>query len=165
MLKREEFLSARFEEVKAAITERAEAGADIIICPFCGHPALLVGAGALCFVCGSGKNDAQNYAEEYARRSAPWMSSDEYYSTQWAAVCTECDQRACVTAPDELKARCTDTVIENERIELEPGMDIEPWYCFNCAAVFDSLDIIECTRCGTLFARNGDESLCPSCSW
>ena len=165
MLRRDEFLARRFEEVRGTIAERLQSGSRVISCPFCSHPALMVGEGATCLVCGSIRTGAREYAEEYARRAAPWMSSDEYYSTQWAAVCSDCGERTCVAAPEELRSECEEIVIRQDQIEREPGVDIEPWYCFNCGRVYDSLDIVECTRCGTLFARNGEESLCPSCSW
>lgn len=165
MLRRDEFLASRFEEVRASIEQRAQAGAKIISCPFCSHAALSVGDGATCLVCGSGGSDARVYAEESARRSAPWMSSDEYYNMQWAAICSDCRERACVSAPGELRSECEEIMLRQEEIRREPGMDLDPWYCFNCGAVYDSFDIVECTRCGNLFARAGDESLCPRCSW
>ncbi|HUZ18181.1 MAG TPA: hypothetical protein VMV68_07320 [Spirochaetia bacterium] len=165
MRKREEYLDAQFEVVSAAITERANDGSDVILCPFCAHSALLVGDGAICLVCGSGQSEPRAYAEECARQAAPWMSSDEYYGTQWAAICTECGQQACIASPEALRSQCTETLIHSDRIERDADTDVEPWYCFNCGAVFDSLDIVECTRCGQLFGRSNDESLCPNCSW
>lgn len=165
MLQREEFLTVRFEHIRSMIEARIEAGGDVIVCPFCNHTALSVGEGAVCLVCGSGKSEPGKYAEEYARRSAHWMSSDEYYNMQWAAECSECRERACTVAPSELRGKCEEAVLENEGIRRESGVEIEPWYCFNCGAVYDSIDVVECTRCGKLFARTGEESLCPSCSW
>ncbi|HUX19986.1 MAG TPA: hypothetical protein VMW69_02030 [Spirochaetia bacterium] len=165
MLRREEFLAARFEQVRGAISDRATAGADVIMCPFCGHPALAVGEGAQCLVCGSAQSDAREYAEEYARRSAPWMSSDEFYSTQWAAACSECGEQACVVVPEELRTSSEEELRGREGADRDLEMGGEPWFCFNCGTVYDPFDIVECTRCGKLFARSGSESLCPNCSW
>ena len=165
MLRRVEFLETRFERVSSAIAERKNDGAEIIRCPFCGHSALAVGDGAACLVCGSSSSKAQEYAEEYARRSAPWMSSDEFYNTQWAAVCSECGKQACIAAPDELRSICEEILLRDEGVDGESGMDIEPWYCFNCGTAYSSFDIVECTRCGRQFGRVDDGSLCPTCSW
>ncbi len=161
MLKHQSFIDTRFEALREDIEISKVDGTYIIECPFCDKPALKIGDAPTCFVCGNKRTSPETYAEAYHRKMHPYLNSKDYIGEEITVWCSDCDEKSCIPVPEELQELAIQTILEREKIQLEPGMDLEPYICLNCGTFFENADITECGACG---AKYMDGRICPVCS-
>lgn len=163
MLKHDEFLDVRFASVKEEIVFVLESGHIVIDCPFCKRKALRIGDDTRCLVCGNDVMDAYSYAEAYFSSLPGNWDPKERYGIDPVAYCAQCGDKACVLAPKELASAAIDSIVARFKISLEPGMDIEPYLCFNCGTYADKAYMVSCGTCGSLFMNETGRDMCPEC--
>ncbi len=164
MMQHNAFLDARFAEVRDEITMLQEAGETILECPFCEKRSLRIGDDTKCLVCGDGRTSAEAYAQAYFTGENPWATFKEYAGEEQVVWCSDCGEQACVPVPEELETNATEAILKDEGIEYEPGMDLEPYFCFNCGAFFEKVKIDECGACGAQYVNASGDRFCPVCS-
>jgi len=164
MVKHEEFIQARFEEIHEAIDDLRNNGVIILECPFCEKPSLKIGDDTKCLVCGGEEISTYRYADAYIRKAHPYFNSKDYYGQELVAYCSECGEQGCIPVPRELNQQAEESILAAKNMERELGMDLEPFFCLNCGAFLDSVDLRECGVCGTRYFDEAGERMCPACS-
>ena len=163
MLKHDEFLEARFASLKEEIAFAIDSLHLVLDCPFCKKKALRIGDNTRCLVCGNDVMDAYSYAEAYFSSLPGNWDPKERYGIDPVAYCAQCGDKACVPAPKELESIAINSIVERLQISIEPGMDLEPYLCFNCGIYADKANMVSCGTCGSLFMKETDEEMCPEC--
>ena len=158
MRRSEDFLEARYEEIRGDLESLAGEGLVVARCATCGHPAQVLGDGyPECRVCRASSHFA-GAADEYARSNDPFWKHPKHGVDDERAWCSECGEDAVVPAGEGT----VDAARERSGYESkEPGEDPEFFLCFSCGAGHTGFDIRSCGSCGAHYTDR--ERNCPAC--
>lgn len=161
MMRSEEFLAARFEEVRLEIGGHKEKGGLVANCPTCGKRSFLVGDGyPSCLVCGTFEIYPTGAADAYAAAGDPFWKHPKHGVDDDVAWCEVCEQQAVVPVGDDLRKEVEAWSAE---IPREPGEDWETYVCLGCGGFTLDQWLNKCRSCGALYFVSSEERICPAC--
>lgn len=159
MLRSEEFIEARFDEIQQELEKANEDGRLVITCPTCEKSALVIeDGGPDCKVCKAEEVAPYGIADDYAVMNIRRWKKDGYE----VAWCETCGEQACVPVEEMLSEKAY-TIISRDI-----GEDYEPYICFACGDVAKDYFLKNCGYCGASYfdsireEENGGR-LCPQC--
>ncbi len=166
MLKSEEFLASRLEEVRAEVDSLRAERHLVLDCPDCQKLSLVlgdVGEGyPACLVCGTRGLSPEELAERYARSKNSFWRHPRHGPDDELAWCDECDRETVAPAGDETTAQIMQML---SSVPHEPGEDWELWLCIACGEPVIGHNIHHCGSCGTPYVSSATDHSCPQCRW
>jgi hypothetical protein len=170
MMRSEDFLKARFQEVEPDLKKARENHLLVVTCPICEKMALILGDGFPdCRVCDRDDISSEEMADDYA---AYWHWSwkhPRHGPDDDVAWCEECGEQAVAPAGEDVKEELIGTF--SIPAPQEPGEDLhlfyEPYLCFACGTAVPKRFVCGCGSYGSLYVDSGEDEesqrLCPSC--
>jgi len=162
MLKSEDFLARKYEDLKSELETLRSHGTVVAHCPICDYDSLILGDPGddcpRCLVCETDARPEQ-LAEKYAAAKDPFWKHPKHGVDDGIAWCDECEYQAVAPAGDEIKETIVDQL---KNVQRESGEDWEYWICFHCGAPQIGPPGA-CDECGEYSFDFGEDAKCPGC--
>lgn len=169
MMRSEDFLKARLQEVGPDLQKARGNGLLVVTCPNCEKMALIIGDGLPdCRVCDRNDIAPEQVANDYAALWDWSWKHPKHGPDDDVAWCEICGEQACVPVGDDIREEVKKAVVLPT--PQEPGEDLDEfgfYICFACGEPALGLYLRGCGYCGASYfdsAKDADDRrLCPAC--
>ncbi len=166
IMRSEEFLNVRFDEVGPELKQAKEEGLIVATCPTCEKLSLIIGDGLCCKVCVVDDLYPTDVADDYATMNNVFWKHPKHGVDDEVVYCGLCGEQACVPTGEDIEENVERAL---DSLPREPSDDLgsSSYLCFACGNIEFTPYPDKCGYCGTLYfadrSKDGELSGCPNC--